>query len=241
MTTPTPDRAAADQEAFEAYVRARGWPVQSVPLSAQDAYLAGAEHGREDRKWLAGRGWREVTEELRAELDRARAGLARVEAERDRLARIIHASFMLLPTVPGDSMAFVDNNLIPHVRAVADEFSILAGQVKSYERDAAPRPDEAEALRTALMQAVTKQLYECELRGRDAKEYRAACKATDKAAYDLREAENPSPAPSPVEAAADVERAFFEWFESHGAIRTANYYLGAHAAWLAANDAKGAV
>lgn len=41
MTPPDEARVRAE---FEAYVASRGWPAQSVPLSAQDCYLAAARH-----------------------------------------------------------------------------------------------------------------------------------------------------------------------------------------------------
>lgn len=66
----------------------------------------------------------------------------KAEAEAERLRGIIHDSYMALP-IPPDQMAFADDLLTPHVRAVADEWTIR-------ERQLAAEKAEAERLREAL-------------------------------------------------------------------------------------------
>lgn len=55
------------------------------------------------------------------------------EARVARLESICHASYMLLPVVPGNEFAFVDFDITPHVRAVADEWSIREAQLRASE------------------------------------------------------------------------------------------------------------
>ena len=88
-----PTTNSADREAFEAYCAERGWPAQTVPLSAMDTWHAGLARGRAD--WhtrehealvLAAQSQdercKEVTrrEKAESELATARADLERVRA-----------------------------------------------------------------------------------------------------------------------------------------------------------------
>lgn len=64
--------------------------------------------------------------------------------------------------------------------------------IEATTRPTPPTPAPLDEARDALIQAANKQLYECELRGREAKEYRAACRATDHAADALRALQAPA-------------------------------------------------
>jgi hypothetical protein len=58
--------------------------------------------------------------------------IAELERDRDVLLVELQRSFMKLPTVPGDAIAWDGRNLDPHVVRCADEFAVLREQ-----RDAA--------------------------------------------------------------------------------------------------------
>jgi len=67
--------------------------------------------------------------------DAASAELASLRAELERLRRICHDSFLILPVVSDNymCMAFVDSDITPHVRQVADEVAVLRAQVQAFK------------------------------------------------------------------------------------------------------------
>lgn len=66
-----------------------------------------------------------------------------------RLRKIIHDAYGYLPTT-SNALAFVDFDIVPHARAVADEFAVLREQITAFERSDARRRDENARLRETL-------------------------------------------------------------------------------------------
>ena len=84
-------------------------------------------------------------------------------AEAKRLRGIIHDSYMALPIPPGQ-MAFADDLLTPHVRAVADEWAIRERQLAAEKAESERL---REALRTARAEALEEAASICETIGKD--------------------------------------------------------------------------
>lgn len=78
----------------------------------------------------------QIAEALGSEASEPAALLADAQALKARVAELerrLYESFQFLPVVPGDALAWVDYQLVPHVARVADEYAILQRQREAAE------------------------------------------------------------------------------------------------------------
>lgn len=176
----------------------------SKALVAQYAYLAARraaqsevdEARRErDRIALDAAEAHDEANKLRAELGKAQDRIERLWDRRHELGDLLDNAAHALP----------EGYEVDSEHSLADRIRGLWRAVESAQFVALQTSTPLPAAERAVVEAAGRQLYECELRGRDAKEYRAACKATDFAAYALRALQ---PKPDPVrEARGYIDRA----------------------------------